>query len=111
MSVIEREVVEAPAVAPVTPSILDPRVERGAQRMDERCPGWADKVNPDTLELRSDCRCILGQVYGSFNDSYMRVAGEPGGMFDLGFYAGGGSKDFDALEQDWRLAILSRRTP
>lgn len=34
--------------------------------LDRVAPGWAYKVNPQTLDLYSNARCILGQVYGSY---------------------------------------------
>lgn len=34
---------------------------RGGVRMDEKMPGWAGDVNPDTLRMQSTELCILGQ--------------------------------------------------
>jgi hypothetical protein len=39
---------------------------RGAAFMDEAVPGWFERVDYSTIDLRSWQRCILGQVYGHF---------------------------------------------
>jgi hypothetical protein len=38
------------------------RVARGAALLDEKEPGWRQKVNPELLEMRSECGCIIGQA-------------------------------------------------
>lgn len=102
MSTIQRETAE-PSV--VTPSILDPRVERGAALLDEKVPGWAARVDVDTLALFDCTFCVLGQLFGDFGDGLdeLDITGAPHGFScpDI---------DYPRLEQDWRLAILSRRT-
>lgn len=39
------------------------RVMRGAALLDEKVPGWRERVNPDTLDMSSDRNCVLGQLY------------------------------------------------
>lgn len=46
-------------------SIAD-RVARGAALLDGREPGWADRVDPDRLDVGLRTRCVLGQVYGNY---------------------------------------------
>lgn len=120
MEVLER--VEAPAVAPVT-SILDPRVEKGAALLDEKNPGWAEKIDVDTLEIGDYCGCVIGQAYGIGDviDRYF-VALEGLGVVDPGAWYGDPKGEEAAhgffvpiheeerITQDWRLAILARRT-
>lgn len=43
------------------------RVNRGAHLLDEQEPGWQDKVFPDRLSMRNGEFCIIGQVYGSYD--------------------------------------------
>jgi hypothetical protein len=42
---------------------VEARVLRGAELLDEQYPGWIDKINLGTLNLRSGDNCVLGQVY------------------------------------------------
>jgi len=49
-------------------SNLSGTVARGAQFLDEAYFGWVDHINIDELNLRSCCKCILGQLFnGYFN--------------------------------------------
>lgn len=118
MSVVERHIETA------VPTILDPRVVRGAELLDERMPGWAEHIGLDDLDLGDAERCVLGQIgLCVFDADY---CGTVERLFDIPrpfnhtldeeFAHGFVGEDFDAgdwrtLEQDWRLAILSRRTP
>lgn len=46
---------------------LAERVQEGALLLDRELPGWYTKVNPDTLQMSSCTKCVLGQLYGSDN--------------------------------------------
>lgn len=46
----------------------DDRVARGAALLDEQVPGWERRIDPDRLDVTSACGCILGQVFGSYDD-------------------------------------------
>ena len=50
----------------VTAGQLAERVEAGAALLDERAPGWRAKIDTAVLDLNSDSRCILGQVFGGY---------------------------------------------
>lgn len=39
------------------------RVRRGAALLDEKYPGWADRIELDRLDLGSCTTCVLGQLY------------------------------------------------
>ena len=45
---------------------LEPFVQKGAAWLDEYDPGWAQKVNPDNLDLSSSSLCICGQLFGCY---------------------------------------------
>lgn len=44
------------------------RAERGALFLDEHRPGWAQKIRLGELDLRSNRKCVLGQLFGTFHD-------------------------------------------
>lgn len=87
------------------------RVTRGAEWLDANVPGWVERVDVETLDLQSPCRCVLGQLYEDFDAAPVEVRGEEG--FILGF-----DSDFDVwyieqyfgdLTAEWRRLILARR--
>lgn len=47
---------------------LRQRVLNGAMFLDQHVPGWRDKINIDDLNIRSGCYCILGQIYGDYEE-------------------------------------------
>lgn len=42
------------------------RVARGVALLDERLPGWVDRVNTIKLDIQNCERCVLGQVFGDY---------------------------------------------
>lgn len=38
------------------------RVAHGAALLDDRLPGWRERVNEDVLDLANGTRCVLGQI-------------------------------------------------
>ena len=39
---------------------------RGAQLLDQRVPGWFDRIDPNRLDIRYSGVCVLGQLYGGY---------------------------------------------
>lgn len=96
------------------------RVAVGADWLDERHPGWVDAIDIDTLDMASDCNCILGQQFGDYANAVDDYPGEGDDFLTtdettaLGFYAGGadsdtGRRDYPLLTAEWKRLILSRR--
>jgi hypothetical protein len=48
---------------------ISERVQAGATWLDEHRPGWVADIDLDRLLLSSPCRCVLGQLYGSYYDA------------------------------------------
>jgi hypothetical protein len=46
----------------LTAALVLERVERGATWLDTLCPGWANGINLQELDLRSPKVCVLGQT-------------------------------------------------
>lgn len=49
------------------------RVTNGAKLLDERRPGWANKIHLDGLNMRSITHCILGQLYGGLGPGVLML--------------------------------------
>jgi hypothetical protein len=91
-------------------------VDRGAELLDRQPgPGWAHKVDVETLDVSEGYLCVLGQVFGSFTDGLREL--ELGSLFnneagDYGFDAPSGG-DFDAACEEltllWRNKINERQ--
>src|SRR5690349_3384032 len=45
---------------------LADRVAAGAAFLDEVKPGWHKEIDVERLNLESSCRCVMGQLYGSY---------------------------------------------
>lgn len=37
--------------------------EDSARLLDERIPGWHQRINLDVLDIMNPCACVLGQLY------------------------------------------------
>lgn len=48
------------------PDTLTTRVAAGAAWLDKHSPGWEAFIDLGQLDLGSGCRCILGQLTGSY---------------------------------------------
>jgi hypothetical protein len=52
----------------MTPFDAEARVARGAALLDSHDPMWWKKINYRSLDIGSCIRCVLGQVYGTFEE-------------------------------------------
>lgn len=103
------------------------RVAAGARFLDEREPGWWERIDLYLLDMRSQCGCVLGQLATDLNlwsSVVMRFGLRRPGMhiFDpkaptdcaLGFNARGApgpaqDREYAALEAEWKRVITARR--
>lgn len=50
---------------------------RGAQFLDERQPGWAERIDTESLSMIRPCRCIIGQLSGSrYSAGFQKIVNE-----------------------------------
>lgn len=78
-------------------------VEAAAQFLDKQHPGWASKIDLNSLNMFEWNNCILGQLYGDYTKaiSKLSLSGDPE-QSAFGVYA-----DVD----NWRREIHNRRLP
>lgn len=96
-----------PTVTPTEDQRL--AAERGADLLDERMPGWAEKIDPATLDIKSGYACILAQLKtgGSellADDKHMGDFG----FFDPDWYWDGGDVIAQAAQVAWLEQIAER---
>jgi len=94
-------------------SILAERVDEGAALLDEKLPGWAERINLAQLDLASCYQCVLGQLFAFEYDA------EDGSPYGAGVRAldipdispswyGFDGADANALNAEWRRVITER---
>jgi hypothetical protein len=90
---------------------IEARVRRGAALLDERVPGWMERINLERLRLE-DCRaCVLGQLYGGFGAGLRALDLHWPDPETLGFCKAGRPTDSNYLRLTaaWRALISERR--
>lgn len=100
---------------------IETRVARGVALLDEKLPGWVDRIDLEKLDLSSACDCILGQEFDG-KAIWPDLLGYDIGLSELfanvekdaarhGFTAGAwaAAEAWDELEGEWRRVILARR--
>lgn len=90
------------------------RVAAGADWLDANWPGWDYDVEPRILDLASDCKCILGQLYGDYGDGLSETDLTQDEARAFGFYAGvvgeeEATRDYPLLTEAWLKTIEARR--
>lgn len=101
---LEPRTAPAPTEVPLT---VEERVRNGAAFLDERVPGWRERVDPDELAIQQCDYCVLGQVFGSVADGCASLAlydGSVGRLQRLGFYWYNG-EGLAALNTAWRREL------
>jgi hypothetical protein len=106
----------------MTDTTTPERVARGVALLDEKLPGWVDRIDLDRLDLGSPCRCILGQTWDGIPDPESTPFAAHANELDLygedendyGFNAGGedwfaDEPEYRALTAEWTRVILARR--
>ena len=86
---------------------IEQRVARGAAFLDARHPGWAARIDLDWLDLSMCDRCVLGQLFGDFNEAPQHARLE---AYRLGFDRPPGmvGMEYTKLTAEWRRLIRER---
>ncbi len=84
-------------------------VARGVALLDEKVPGWRERIDFETLDIERPKFCIVGQACGGYTEGMHRLGLEPWGEGEgqrYGFMSPDGSIELDTrLEEAWREAI------
>jgi len=86
-------------------------VQAGMDVLDKKVPGWECRIDPDTLDLASCQRCILGQIYGDYVDGRrtLELTDTVHHGFTLSALVGGQRKrEWEFLTKTW-LRVLRKR--
>jgi hypothetical protein len=90
-------------------TIADEKAAKGAALLDKRLPGWRDKVEPETLQLRWCSSCVLGQLFGAYDRGIELLGLNDQEAREYGFYAGGATRPttWERLTIAWRKLLWS----
>ena len=83
---------------------LPANVQRGELFLDEHVPGWRERVDIRTLDLANGFQCVLGQVFGEYDDGLQLLGLTQKDAERLGFFRWG-RQTFDRLTEAWRRVI------
>lgn len=108
--------------------MYEEEIARGMALLDDQEPGWYKKISLKELALGSTSYCVLGQVYGDFDDGIRQlfdgdehdgVYSETGPYkfvrshgFDLPLAEGNVLSrvdEYDQFTDEWRIAIRTRQ--
>lgn len=85
------------------------RVARGVALLDERVPGWVNLVNPLGLNIESTEQCVLGQIYGQYNEGVDALDINPERYgFDANHFDGN-KWQYAVLTKEWTRVITILR--
>lgn len=62
------------------------QVRNGIAFLDTHVPNWREHVNWSILDMRNEELCVLGQVYGEYEEGVARLSLDSGTVSALGFY-------------------------
>lgn len=91
-------------------------VVRGAKLLDEKVPGWADKINLSKFKMHSSDRCILAQTFGVTTVNKINLKAEKVLNFTTdeelenhGFVGSENNSEDKALAELWKVQVKKRR--
>lgn len=94
--------------------ILATRVDVGAAHLDTLLPGWRGSIELESLDMRHESCCILGQLYGDFCEALRRFSWSGADATVHGFHTGWRSnpeRTFAMLQELWTGEIMAHGLP
>jgi hypothetical protein len=87
----------------------------GIAFLDKNVAGWRSKINIGSLNIQTDCGCVVGQIFGSFNDKREQMFGTYAGAANRGFYAynhlnDGANDEYRLLTAEWKRVLQAEQT-
>jgi hypothetical protein len=96
-------------------SIHDSNIERGMALLDEKVPGWDQRIDLRSLDVGSRMQCVVGQLFGVRDNDLLYLGYQALGVkrprqygfsldWDLGYRA-----TYGGLTTAWKRKIRERR--
>ena len=90
-------------------------IARGVALLDEKLPGWEERVNLNRLDLSSTCDCVCGQIvtkkdrwWSRYRHGLAVLGIEEHHAGRYGFVATGNTK-YASLTDEWARVIRAKR--
>ena len=85
-------------------------IKRGIKFLDEKVPNWRRAITPDELDLGSCELCILGQIYGDFDNGRLGLSlglskAEEYGLYYESLNPGEIDRYYSHLTKLWKEAL------
>lgn len=91
------------------------RVKRGIALLEERYgPTWVDHMKLSDLDLSSEERCVLGQIYGGFSYGIDNLGIDAEESYDFGFDINTLESPvipYDAIQEIWERELRALGVP
>src|SRR2546423_13097651 len=101
MSTVERIVTR--------PDTAEEAVSFGVALLDEHAPDWAEAIDVDTLTMSEGNRCVLGQLFGSYEKGCDVLGIYEDAPERCGFNAIGDElSPWEPLQDEWTRGIRGR---
>lgn len=84
-------------------------IKAGMALLDEKAPGWREKIDLEELDLGECHACILGQVFGHYNAGKRALAEADNEPVRYGFDCH--PTNYDLLTQAWKEALSEPSSP
>lgn len=87
---------------------MEKEVRRGIALLNEKQPGWSDRIEREHLRMSNTDDCVLGQLYGDYYDGVdeLEISGQEYEYgFDLKRYDVG---EWEDLRNTW-LTLMPKR--
>jgi len=87
--------------------MFEAQIAKGVEYLDEDLgQSWIENIDPEILDLQGCTNCVIGQLYGDFDDTPDTFDAAPLG-FDLPTAENGlmQYKHYDVLTQEWKEKI------
>lgn len=92
-----------------TEETIQERVDRGAALLDAEIPGWVQRIDLDRFRMSSCSRCILGQLFGSFENGLDELHLRSRVDSPEGFDIVTPEDEYAAFTAAWKQLIIRRR--
>lgn len=88
------------------------RVRAGIALLDEKVPGWHERIDLDRFAMNSCDRCVLGQLFGGFVAGALAIGFEMSGSDEVaaGFDLDWGEVGYRTLTRLWTYVIRQRQS-
>ena len=85
-------------------------VHTAAKELDELHPGWAYKVRLHDLDVNDPWRCILGQLYGSYDQGVDALdVDHTSNLYDATEGTAFNDPRVDRYNDEWKCQVRARR--